>query len=576
MNQFFKLIQYTLILLLVASCATGGRKDRGALRDLVGKGLYTEAHNLIKKSRFFQDEDSRLLKYYEKGLIFHIEGKYYQSVLELEKAKELGRKLYTVSLSKKAKTLVTNETYDVYYGPKYEQSIVHFYLALNHFLLSQTGVHEGYTLQHKDEKPKIIPEKILSKQEKRDELYKARAEIVAWDSLLSTWRSERAGRKIYKNDLMAKIFGGYIHEAIDSAADRNIALQLYKDAKILLFQNYNSYKTFNKSHKKFNKNFSKLSSLKKSKVESDYVSKTKFQQELGDYLDKKILILTKRIRPRDFKKQVRILSPSKKVLAAVKKSSKKGSNVAIVLQKGFIPKKIASKQYYGLGKAIGKNNGAAKVGSAILTVFAADILGLLPPPNTYNPAGAYVGLNVAQVAVENSSISFELPKIQPSRISDQTVVEVYNKAGTLVRKKVVPVINPLGDIATQAVDEESGSLYPKLGSRLATKHVVAILASFATYNAMKSSSSGKFFAKNAAVLQYVAASKAIEASEKADTRQWSTLPSSLRMIEFYLPKGEYTLKLKLKGSGTGKTYSIGQVKVSNENTRQLVNFRTEI
>ena len=91
---------------------------------------------------------------------------------------------------------------------------------------------------------------------------------------------------------------------------------------------------------------------------------------------------------------------------------------------------------------------------------------------------------------------------------------------------------------------------------------------------MKGTSAGKFFAKSAAVLQYVAASKAIEASEKADTRQWSTLPGSLRMIEFFLPKGEYSLKLK--GGIGGKTYSLGQVKVSDENTRQLINFRTDI
>jgi hypothetical protein len=576
MKTFLKSIQYLFILLILASCATGGRKDREALRGLVAKGQYNDALKHIKASRFFQNKDTKLLKHYEKGLIFHLMGSYYQSILELEKAKELGKKLYTVSLSKKAKTLVTNESYDIYYGTKYEQSLVHFYLALNHYLLYQKGEYESYTKLIKKEKPLVVKKKALSKQEKRNELYKARAEIVAWDSLLTTWRNERSGRKIYKNDLMAKVFGGYIHETIDTINDRNIALQLYKDANKLLFQNYNSYKTFNKSHIKFNKNFSKLPSMSKSKVESEYISKTKYQSELGEYLTKKILILTKKIRPRDFKKQVRILKPSKSILKEVKNNNKKPHNVALVLQKGFIPKKVASQQYFGLGKAIAGNSGAAKVGGAILTYFAADVLGLLPPPNSYNPAGAYLGLNVASAAVSHAAISFELPKIEDTKISDHSKIEIYNKAGKLIKTESVPVINPLGDIAGQAVEEDAASLYPKLGARLASKHIVAILASYATYESLKRSSGGKFLAKNAAVIQYLAATKAIAASEKADTRQWSTLPGSLRMIEVYLPKGEYALKLKVNNHGNAKRYNLGQVKVVNENTHQLVNFRTDI
>lgn len=248
----------------------------------------------------------------------------------------------------------------------------------------------------------------------------------------------------------------------------------------------------------------------------------------------------------------------------------------------MIPKKVAEKKYFGLGKALNdpKTGAAARFGAAVLTVFAADKLGLLPPPGSYNPGGAYLGLKMGEAVVTGAAISFELPKIESKPVDDFTYLEIYDSSNKLFERRPVTLINPLGDIAEEAVAENAAGLYTRVGTRLAIKHAAAIAASFATYSAMKGKSNGNdFFAKNAAVLQYLAVAKGIEASEKADTRFWSTLPSTLRLTSLYLPKGEYNFSLRItKGpkapTGSGRLIPLGPVKVEHEDRVNLVNFRT--
>lgn len=85
------------------------------------------------------------------------------------------------------------------------------------------------------------------------------------------------------------------------------------------------------------------------------------------------------------------------------------------------------------------------------------------------------------------------------------------------------------------------------------------------------------FAGTVASVSYFAAAKGILASEKADLRYWSTLPSNIHMANLKLKKGDYTVKYSTVGqkgkvsekdlgniSVTGKsmdlfTYYVGQI-----------------
>ncbi|MGB0452838.1 MAG: hypothetical protein ACPGJV_03915, partial [Bacteriovoracaceae bacterium] len=465
---------------------------------------------------------------------------------------------------------------DKYYGFTYERSLIHFYQSLNRFLLSQQKFYEGYKKGEKD-----FPQKELNPSEITRERQAARAELLEWDSYLKDVKNQKLGNSVFKVDLLAKTFGAYVHESFNTVNDDQVALRLYQDAKLFLFRNYNSYRTFNRNFKKFRGDYSKLPKMKKEVVEKKYVNMTEFQKTLKDFLDFKILSLIKKIRPRDYKKQVRLQKPTKKTLEALKKY-KNRSNVGIVFQKGFIPKKNPSKQYFGLGAVIDDPNasGAAKaaaaIGSVVLTVYAAQTLGLMPPPRSYNPIGAHMGIRVAEGVARHSAISFELPKMENRPSSKMSYLKISNsKDKKTIRSVEVPVVNPLGDIAAEAIAEDSAARYARIGTRLALKHIAAILASYTTYKAMISSDKPKFIAKNVAVLQYLAAAKGIQMSEKADIRYWSSLPQDLRFVDFYIPEGEYQLNLELK-KGKKLLQSIDLGKQKMKKNHQLLNVSSRI
>lgn len=543
--MFKKRFTYFFILVLVASCASTGLKDRADLRLFIEQKQFDQALKFVEGNEFFKQERSQLLYFLEKGLILHYKGDYFQSAQVLNDAKELSEKLFTKSISSSAKTAITNDSYDIYYGEKYERSLIHYYLSLNHLLLFQQGKYEAYTVQE-GEAVKQVPEKILSDKEKKEELFRARAEVLAWDTFLSTIKKDRAGETVFKDDLLAKMFGAFVHETVGTRADMQIALTLYVDAYHLLFQNYNRYSSLNFLSQKFQDDYSKLPQMDKTAIKIKYISPTSFQTELVEYIQLRVLVLTQKYRGQEWNKYVKALDIPKAIQEKAR-LQKQHFNVGIVLQQGLIPSKVPDKHYYGLEQAMRDPNSsggvkaAAAIGHLILTVFAAEKLGLLPPPGNYDPVKAHVGLNVASIAAEKIAFAFELPKIENRPLAWRYQVRVVDAKGVEVYQAPIVLSEPLGDVAAEGVAEHASSTFVRTGLRTAGKHLAAIAASYATYKAMEKS--GEFFAKTAAVVQYIGASKGIEASEQADTRFWSTLPESIRLNDFYVPKGDYKLEV---------------------------------
>ncbi len=547
-----------LIVFVLVSCSSGGFKEREGARTFFKQGKYTEALAELQKSSEYQEPRTKLLLALEQGLIFHTEGKYPESIKAFDDAKQISKELFTVSVSKKAETTFLSEAMDNYYGEAYELSLIHFYLALNHYLVYQ---------QNPDSK------------EARTSLFAARAEILQWDSLLNTMKGERMGQTVFKNDLLAKVFGAMIHEALDTRADDQIALQLYKDAQEVLFKNYNAYKTFNLSFSAFKKDYSKFPTMPLDEVKKNYVAETAYYRNLKNFLDSKILSFTKALRPGEFNQMAKQIGASETVIKAVEQRKGK-NNVGVIIQNGMIPFKVPERYYFGLGKGAQDGEGAkavAAVGASVVTMFAAEKLGLLPAPNNWNPSSAAIGLQVTAFAVDQVAISFELPKIESQASSGDLVLEVYDAKGIKLKEEPLYLINPLGDIAEEAVAEHAAWLYGRLGVRLAGKHLAAIASSYVTYKTLGGGSDqGDFFARNAAVLQYVGLSKAIEQTEKADTRYWSTLPQDIRLGDLNLPKGTYTFKLQLMDNGQIKeSYDLGAVEVKNPEKKIFINFRTK-
>lgn len=477
-----------VVVVLSGACATGGRQERDLLLSSFKTREYQKALHLLETSKFYQSEDATLLKWMERGSILHHKGDWRASLVAFEKAQKTADKLYTKSLSKKVLAAMANDTYDIFYGEVFERSMIYFYSALNHLLLYyQLGppTPQG-----------------------RKELMAARAKVLAWDSYLKSIRDNRLGQTVFKNDLLAKVLGGIIHETVDTVADRGIALQLYKDAKEILLKNYNAYPSFNRLSKQFKEDFDKLPTLSLAQVKKKYVAPTPFQEELSNFLDEKI--------------------------AGLKKNQT--HNVSVLFQRGIIPPKVPDLYYFGLGRALEESENSEvrkvmRVGAVILMSYAIHKLGLLPPLH-------------APLLANEAAIAFELPKIDSRPIREKTILEVFDLQGKKVASKPLPLANPLGEIAEEAVAEGAAWRYGRVGLRLALKHLAAIAASYATYKLLsKGQKENDFWAKSVASTQYAIASRAIRESEKADTRSWSTLPRDLRMTGLSLPSGRYRFQV---------------------------------
>jgi hypothetical protein len=507
---------FFFFLLFITACSSGGREERKELRTFFLTGAYDQGLDFLSKSKYYQDKDEKLLGLMEKGMLLHAKGEFAKSSLALDEARNLSAQLYTVSASKKIEKTLLNDNFDIFYGEIYERSMLHFYLSLNAILSYQ-------------------------KSGDRNDLFKARAEVLAWDSFLSSIKEDRLGKSVYKNDLLLKIYGAKIHEIIGTREDKQIALQLYKDANEVLFKNYNTYPSFNLHYKEFKKDFEKLSSLSINEVKKKYIEESDFQKSIQEFLTQNIARLTK---------------PPKKTLKDIKTS------VVIVLEKGIISEKVADKSFYGL-------DFLAK--DPIISLFVANVLGLLPSPNTYNPGGAFLGIVTASTALNTIGVGFELPKIINNSPPKKQMLIVLDSNNKEVLTKVVPLVNPMGDIAEESVFEASGWTYGRLGFRLATKHAAAIGASFVTYKALGGGQKeNNFLAKNAALFQYIGAAKVIEESEKADTRYWSTLPNEIRLIDLELVPGNYHLEISM---GPNEKLSLGEIVVTAQDLPLLINVR---
>ena len=486
----------------LTSCASGHQALTSRLRALVASDRHDEAIQLVTTGSLAQDNNSKLLYHVELGLIHHYKSDYEASVEALSHAKVLLDELYTTSATGKVKSVIINDNSDFYYGEKYEASLIYFYLALNHYLRAQNEVDQT---------------------KKRTILRQARAEILAWDTFLSEIKKERMGQALFKEDLLAKTFGALIHESQQNKNDDQIALQLYKDANDVFFKYYNLFPTFNSAYETFKNNFKNLHKLSEKEVAGKYVLQTNHAQEFKDFLNLKILTLTKKIRPNELKSQIAKLNPSQEVLKQLNAS---GNKVTFLLQEGLIAEK--SVQRYEFPVNWGNNR------------------------------------QMAGILALGSVISFELPYIPSVPQPGNAKVQALDKNGVIVAEAPLSVIAPLGDLAKQAINEHTSAIATKTGIRLAAKHVAALALTYAAYQSNKKNNPE--LAGAIAGLTHAAAVAVINESEKADTRFWSTLPANIRMSELTLNSGTYRFRAIYgqEGLSNYRIVDLGEKTVENK------------
>lgn len=501
------------MILFLGACASRMKDQMKEYRTAFAARDYEKAAAILDKSELKKDQKSALLWHLEKGSLTLARGKEDEAINHFQTALDLIDKLYTTRLSSKATSYIVNDASDVFYGATYERSYAHYFLS------------------------KALYGRYLKKGNKLD-LNGARAAIVAWDTYFTSVQRSADAKKLYTTDLMMKVFGGQIHEVSEIRTDKQIALQLYKDALQILDTQGGIFSFFNTKNIDYIRHFEK-----EGKPSSKLYVETPAREDLRDFLHYKILSLTKSVRGYEFDKEARRLKTKDRIR---KKASNGPGNVVLVFEEGLIPQKVAKPFNFGIKGAVNAvDNPSAKkfiqtVGTEFVTAFAMNKLGMIPERTA--SAGSFIfAHNVTKLAVQEAAVEFELPMIEDVPLVQRLELFVLDDKGVVVDRNPLPVVTENGDIARVVLEEDVVSQYVKTGMRVALKHLVAIVAAMRVYKSLQKGNDdqGDFLAKTAAMATYVGASKGIAALEKADTRHWTTLPQALRMAEFSLKPGTY-------------------------------------
>lgn len=534
--------------MLSSACSINSRSEQKKLRDLFSKKLYPKALEFLETTELKTDPTNKLLYLMEKGRILFASEKYADASVVFIEANELVDKLYTKSIKQEIASALLSDNSKNYYGSIFERSMLYYYQAMSFIKL------------YENEQAVLLKSKYI---------YQARASLLAWDSFFQDIRRRSGLETLYRDSLIGKVLAASVHELIGKKADRNISLQLYKDALEILQTQGLTYKNFNSTSVEY------ITAVKDNKkIEKGSVNKTRNYKSLEDYLHFKILSLTKSLRSYDYANQIKFLKPSDNVKFELKKKT----NVDIFLEEGII-NPIEAKMYsYTLKSAIDsiENRNTreliAGIGLPVLSYFAMGPLGLGIRANSGTTA-FYGSHNLGSAVTQEAGIEFEMPAAKEPKIVEVEKIEFFDEAGLkLVTSNEFTLYGALNDIEFLQANERASNSYKKVGTKIAIKHIIAIIAAFQTYDQIKKSS-GDLFAKPAAFTQYILSAKAIAATEKADVRHWTTLPALLRTSSNTLPPGKYTVKLnKSTGAKSSALIELGKIEVTQGSSRQVFTF----
>ncbi|MGK5087263.1 hypothetical protein WDW86_06870 [Bdellovibrionota bacterium FG-2] len=534
-----------LVLLGLTGCAHS-RSVRLQARDDLENGKLSDAEQKLISQEVVSEAKSRFLTLVELGTVAHTAGDYEKSQLFFEKAREMAAKLYTTSVSEKTATFIFNDNSQTYPGLDYEVSMVHYFLVMNNLMMYQEGKVRAWEMPLIQEDGKTIfearkvPERGLDKKQTLELLARARADVLAWDSILEVVRQKNRGQAAYKDDIGSKILAAYVHRTVATPQDLGTARILYKNAADLMIKSYAMFPTFNKVHGKYVAQYASLPSMKESDLKGNVIDPT----EKYDALEKYIQFSSERV-------------------------TKKDGNTLIILESGMIPEKKERVYNVGLGSVI--NGIEDPTTRDIVTIIGAEVL--------INFAPLVLAAGVIEEAIDQeedrkSGVSdrdsrdgfkainrgidkavgfkFKLPYI--ARVPNDVTYKVVLTASD-GKKTDVPmvVVDPVGDFAWNEVDQKSSSVSVKTGVRVGLKYLVPLITAYKTYSNLKNSAGG-FLASTAATAVWIAGKKAVDATESADIRAWNMLPQNICMMEAQIPPGKYTVAAV--GSRGSETWNI--------------------
>lgn len=533
------------VLLTLFGCGSKGREALLQYRETFAQGEFDRAGSLLKKAHLEKEPKSQLLLLMETGRLAYAQGDFKTAIDQFTAATELIDAQYTKSITREGSKWLVNDASGEFFGATYERSWLFYHLALSHWRYYQEGK--------------------LPREEARTHLFSARAALLAWDSFFQDWQRGSGGKSLYRHDLAAKVVAGQVHEATGVRADLQISLQLYKDAWNLMNVLTPSFATFNSEAPKYLEVMEAALSDGNFSPPNKYKTDTPAAAQTREFLRDKIVSLTLQLRPGELPQVQQQLGLSNTELTTAK--TVKQSNVTFILEEGTIPAKVGEtidiglKGLASLSKDPKTQAQITKVGSDVFAAFAVETLGL---GASGGGGGRYVmARDVTALAAREAAITFEVPTIAAQAPGQGLWLVVKSGDGKEALLRPWPVISPLTEIARQSLSEEAGQRILRTGVRLAMKHIAAIAAAMGTYYSLNKDGKNGFIAKVAAMGVYVAATKGIALTERADTRSWATLPKFLRLTDAQLPPGAYEVSMALKPdrNAPGDLRPLGKIEV---------------
>jgi hypothetical protein len=207
-NTFAVIGKVVLLLLLVIfqSCGTYNYKTTEIETDLYN-GNFKKAVSSIEKNKFLKKDRNRLLYLLEKGKTEHLLGNYEESNKLLEQAYIMIDDRIKTKAGQAVAAKLTNPMATTYKGEDFEKVTIHYYKALNYFLLGQPN------------EALVEAKRINIKLYELNEKYK-----------------ENKNR--YSEDAFSHILQGIIYESV---GDINNAFIAYRNAKEIYSKNKGEY-----------------------------------------------------------------------------------------------------------------------------------------------------------------------------------------------------------------------------------------------------------------------------------------------------------------------------------------------
>lgn len=200
MHHAGRIIAMLFMLVFVTGCATYYQKNQ-KLMDAVYNGNIEAAIKLLQNDTKQQkSERNRLLFYLNKGTVLFLNQDYRESINYFRKA-DFFVEDYNKNMGEEALALLTNPKVTTYGGESFEQVMLHYYGALNFFMLND---YDGALVESK---------RMLSKLQRITDKYK--------------------NNNKYKFDAFAHVLSGMAYEGIGDANNAFIAYRnayrIYKD-----------------------------------------------------------------------------------------------------------------------------------------------------------------------------------------------------------------------------------------------------------------------------------------------------------------------------------------------------------